>query len=139
MTTKNTPNRIILKESYTLDLKELERMVKDFIKKYYEGKKTYKKQVKTEFGYVYRDYKPTITVSSVFRAFKRRNKTIYSSLAKIFRYLNQNYSSKHKLRDVYIFKLKYDGYTFREIAEITGLTIIRIKQIFYEIKSLIKR
>lgn len=137
MPTKNVSNIIIPKETIVLDLKELRDMVKVFIKKYY-SKSVYSRAVKSKFGYSHRNYTPTITVNSVFQSFIQQNKDSYKSLKKIYRYLNQNYNSKHKLRDLLILKLKNEGYTFNQIKDIIGLSVPRIKQVYYKIKNLIK-
>lgn len=58
-------------------------------------------------------------------------------IRKQFRYLNSNYNSKYKLRDLMIFKLKTNGYSFIQIAEITNLSIVRVKQVYYIVKKII--
>ena len=138
MTTKNTSSRIILKENSILDLNELEIMVKEFINNCYGSKKMVRKLVRTEFGSSFKLKKITKTLHSVFNEFKRLDNKSSNSFRKLFRYLDKNYNSTHKLRDIHIFKLKYDGYTFTEIVKISGLSIARVKQVYYEIKNLIK-
>lgn len=137
MATKNISNRIILKESNALDLKALKKMVKEYIDKYYGDKFKVNKMVKNEFGYSYQNVPAKTTLTTIFNLFKERfiHETRY--LKKQFKFLNQNYNSTHKLRDLYIFKLKMDGYNFKQIAEITNLSVVRIKQVYYIVKKLV--
>jgi len=138
MIPKDTLNRMTLKDIQLLDLNILENTVKEFIKKYYGSKKLIRKLVKTDSGFSSFEWcKPTKTLHNVFIEFKQLNKDSFNYSKKIFKYLNQNYNSKQKLRDLFIFRLRNEEYSFKEIAEITGLSLIRVKQVYYEIRKII--
>ena len=137
MTTKNISNRIILNETNALDLKALQKMVKSYIDKYYGEKRKVNAIVKGKYISSVLSVPAKTTLYTVFNLFKKTFMEDNRCVRKQFRYLNLNYDSKNKLRDLYIFKLKIDGYTFKQISEIIGLSIVRIKQVYYNIKKII--
>ena len=137
MITKETLNRLILNETNALDLQALKKMVKEYIDKYYGEKLNVNGRVKNEYGYTYHGIPAKTTLTTVFNLFKERFMNDNKSIKKQFKYLNSNYNSKYKLRDLMIFKLKIDGYSFVQIAEITNLSKVRIKQIYYIVKKMI--
>ena len=135
MTTKNISNRIILQVRSTLDLQALKKLVQEYINNYYGEKRKERKIVRNKYLSSILAVPSKITLTTVFNLFERRFIDDTTHIRKVFRYLNHNYSSTHKLRDLYIFKLKMDGYTFKQIVEITNLSIARVKQIYYIVKK----
>ena len=138
MVTKNSLNRIILNKNNALDLQALKKMVKEYIDKYYGKKFKVSKHVLNGFCWSFQNVPAKTTLTTVFKLFKKRFAEDNRCIRKQFRYLNQNYNSKYKLRDLMVFKLKTDGYSFMQIAEITGLSIVRIKQVYYIVKKILK-
>lgn len=134
MVNKKATDKIILSTTEIYNLNVLKKLVKEYITKFYGKKLKVGKRI-TNYNFTsYQRIDTKVTLTTIFDKFDKSYGRKFKFDIKL---LNKKYQSKYKLRDLYIYKLRKEGYSFAQISDILNMTIGRIKQIFYKLKKII--